>query len=379
MRYILVTFLVGGLALIYFGWNYDRDVRRQEHVAPVHEDVTTIETTVNRQIEDGEVALIFRQESGRVIRIIADEDAASSFINSVLLYVSNREQRVNEQITRDLDAVFTRAFASADSDLEAYADWHFAWLESWNILRHAITGALEEAISLSLSIEKTRESARHEVERYFMRNFSERVLRAEFRDPVIKDGVLQIVRDAHAELQLTIASLDDQVQKFISEHSNYDEVINPDNVINVKLDWDAARWKAPIVNAESYVIQGVQSVGLVAFTTVTLSSTLEAIIAPLLAETVASVMASTELAVGGAVLGSEVPILGNLAGAAVGLLLDKAISLYRESMTRDDFSAANRLALNAVVDQWKQSLKPKLHSITGTWFSDVSQAVALIQ
>ena len=379
MRYILSLLLIVGLAFVYFSWNYEREARRQEHVAPVHTDETTIETNVKRQINDGEVELIFRQESGRIIRVVADEDAANTFVNSVLVYVSSREQRVKEQIDRDLDAVFTRAFATANADLEGYADWHFAWLESWNVLRHALTGALEEAVSLSLSLEKTREAARHEVERYFMRNFSERLLKAELRNPIIEQGVEQIIRDAHVELQLSIASLDAQVQKFIAENSNYDEEIDPDEIASLQLDWDAARWKTPITNTQTYIFEGIQSVGTVAFSAVALGGALEALLAPLLAETIGSVMASMETAIVFSAAGSEVPIVGNIVGAAIGLAVDKIFSMFREAMTRDDFTAANRAALDAVTNQWKSTLTPKLTAMVSVWFADVSQAVALNQ
>jgi hypothetical protein len=367
------------IVVLVAGWFFIGDETRRAHLAPVHPDQTTVDVLSERQIESDEIALVFKNEAGKVVRVVADKDVTNSFVNSVLRYVQDRESSVNQKMQRDVDALFARAFATKNADLEAYADWHFAWLESWVILKEAIAGAIDEALSLSLSLDKVREASRHAVEGYFIRNFSERLLKPELRNPIIDQGIEQIIADAHTEMQLTIASLDHRVQQFIAENSNYTEVIDPAQAVDIKLDWDAAKWKAPVSNVDLYIQQGVQSVGTVAMSSVVLAGVIEATILPLLSGIIGSAAASTELAVIGAAAGSEFPGVGTLIGAGVGLLLDKAVNLFRESMSREDFIKDNRDAIDATVSEWKASIHPKLERVSRVWFDDISQAVAISQ
>lgn len=373
--------IVGFVA--FNAWNIyqSSEERRVEHSKPVHRDqseiVINVGSTAKRLPQAGEVEFFLKQEDGKLYRVIAQKTARDRFVNETLKYLQDRQERVLARADTELDAAFTRAFADKEASINAYADWFFAWGRSWQLLWKSITGAVNEGVKVGLSRTRIMDAARHEVEAYLIHHYKEFVLKPETRESEITRNVRDVFKEAHREYRYTIAGLDDRLQRFLAEHTRFMEEVEPAKAVSIKLDWDAQQWKAPRYAAEDAAMEGVTSVGLIAGSTFVLGPTLEALILPLFAEVTGEIMTSTELAVGGAILGSEVPILGNLLGLAAGVAADYALSYFRDHLNRDDFVKANHDAVDATIREWKELIVPHLRTAVTSWFDDAQRAVVV--
>ena len=103
---------------------------------------------------------------------------------------------------------------------------------------------------------------------------------------------------------------------------------------------------------------------------------LQRVVLPFFARATAQVMASTELAVGGAVVGSIEPGIGTAIGALAGLAIDWGLSQFQEYMQRDDFIADNSAALDATIAAWKGKIAPEIDKSIDVWFDDTRAVVA---
>lgn len=374
----LVILVVSGIAVVNLIGESER-LNRDHIQTHVHVDSSQVALLgperSRRMVEDGEIEFILRRGPEGPQRVIVARDAAAEFVNTQLAYIDQRRQGLKDKIKRDLAAQFERAFADRNAAVEAYADWFFAWGSSWKILYQAVMGGINEVPKVGISRTKVTEAARIEVERYMMQHYKEFVLKPELRDPLIVSGTEQVLRDAHQEFLFILSTLDYRLTDFLKRHTRHIESLDPGDVQRIKLDWEAQRWKTPRTQIDNQYRQALTSIGTIAASTVVLGPMLEATILPLLGEVIAETMAGFELAIGGAVLGSEVPLLGNLLGFAAGVGADYLLSYFRESLNREDFVAGNRAAVEATMREWQGKLLPELQRLVDVWMDD-TQAVA---
>src|SRR4029453_9646717 len=94
--------------------------------------------------------------------------------------------------------------------------------------------------------ESLTEAIEADVKEYFLRNYKEQVLKPEVRDQAISQGVEQAVRHAHDSYRRVIANGDMRLQLFLAQHTSHlADIPAATPVSNIKLDWDAQKWKAP--------------------------------------------------------------------------------------------------------------------------------------
>lgn len=375
---VAISLCIIGL-VAFMVWNIwsSSEATREAHETRPHRDGTVVQLNVARKLSADEVRLVLRQLDGRLVRVVAKKDATSKFTNDTLVYLQSRRDRVKNQLKRDLDRVFSDAFSDREQAVSAYADWFFAWGRSWALLWEGIKGAAVEASKLALSRTKITDAARHEVEAYLIRHYTEFVLKPEIRDPSIIAGVRKALKQAHEEYLFAISGLDARLQQFMADHALHTEPLSADQAVTVALDWDAQKWKTPRYALEDKALEVVGSIGVIAGSTVIVGPVLEATIIPLFAETIAEIMISTEWALGGALALSEVPLLGTALGAALGLFADRALAYFREKMQRKDFVRENLVAVDATVKQWKGKASPPLMRAIDVWFDDAQAAVVI--
>ena len=100
---------------------------------------------------------------------------------------------------------------------------------------------------------------------YFLRNYKEQVLKPELRDQTITQGVEQAARHAHDSYRRVIANGDMRLQLFLAQHTSHLEDIPASTpMTNVKLDWDAQKWKAPTYLMEDRAFDGIAGIGAAA-------------------------------------------------------------------------------------------------------------------
>ena len=350
------------------------ETRRVAHDAPVDRGDTVVTTTIDRQVADDETEFVLRLVDGKLVRVIAARNETETFLNETLVYLDNARVLAHRNAAEGLDRVFVEAFATREADLEAYADWFFEWGRSWRFLYEAVAGAVQEAVRLSFSRTQITDAARHAVEDYLLRHYQEFVLKPGLRDPVISEGVKRLLVTAHDDYLTAVAGLDDRMQRFLAEKIRFAEPIDSD-AVSVRIDWDAEKWKAPRGLAEDRMLEPVGSATLIGGGAA-VGSLLARVVLPFFARTTAQVVASAEMTIGGATIGSIEPGLGTVVGALAGAVLDWGMSEFTEHMERDGFVADNAAALDATVLEWKGDIAPEIDRAIDVWFDDTREVVA---
>ncbi len=114
------------------------------------------------------------------------------------------------------------------------------------------------ASSRSANTSSLNEAIEADVKDYFLTNYKEQVLKPELRDQTITKGVEQAVRHAHDSYRRVIANGDMRLQLFLAQHTSHLEDIPASTpMTNVKLDWDAQKWKAPTYLMEDRAFDGI--------------------------------------------------------------------------------------------------------------------------
>ncbi len=349
--------------------------RRALHDTAVVRPNTIVQAPVTRQVAQGEVEFVLRQSDGRMVRVIAAKDATDTFINDALIKLDRERVRIRDRAEKALDQVFAATFATRDADLNSYADWFFAWGQSWRLLYEAAVGAVQEAFRLGFSQTQVVDAARHGVEDYLLRHYQEFVLKPGMRDPMVVQGIQGVFMDASVEFGIALGQLDDRLQRFVAEKAVFTEPLAA-NAVAVKVDWDAEKWRAPRALAEDRYLEPARTVAVVGTAAVVLGPVVERLALPLLARTTASALASTRNVVGGAAAGSFSPGLGTAVGALVGLAVDWGMNAIQGGLQRGDFIKENGAALDATVAAWKGAITPEVDRAIGVWFDDLSVLVA---
>jgi hypothetical protein len=229
------------------------------------------------------------------------------------------------------------------------------------------------------------------VKDYFLKNYQEQVLKPELRDRTITSGVEQAVRHAHDSYRRVIANGDMRLQLFLAKHTSHlEEIPAATPMTNVKLDWDAQKWKAPVYLMEDRAFDGVAGIGATAAAgtvgALALGPALNTVMAQSFGQLsrrfAASLGTRLALAEQGAAAGTVVqPMGGQVVGAAVGVLIgivaDYLSNEANEAFNRDDFVAANGQALDATIAAWKASLDANIDTAVDKWFDDARSSVVL--
>jgi hypothetical protein len=159
---------------------------------------------------------------------------------------------------------------------------------------------------------------------------------------------------------------------------------------NVKLDWDAQKWKAPTYLMEDRAFDGVVGVGTAAaggtVGALALGPAINAVLARSFGQLSTRVATSlgTRIAFAqqGAIAGTVAqPVGGQVVGAAIGIMIGAAVDYLanatNEAFNRESFVAANEEALDATIATWKAGLAANIDTAIDKWFDDARAAVVL--
>lgn len=371
---VACALLVVGIPTVAI-WNIRTasDARNAAHDAPAPRDATTAGAAASRKVADGETEFVLRLVDGRLVRVIAGKDAVTDTLNRAILALDAARIETKRQSAEGLDRLFAGVFDTRDADIAAYADWYYDWGRSWRLLYEAVTGAGQEAVRLSFSQTQVTDAARFAVEAYLLRHYQDYVLKPALRDEAIAAGSARVLGDARGAYVAAAAALDDRLQRFLAEEARHAEEIPA--TMAVRVDWDAARWRAPTTGAEDRYLDPVASAAFVGGGAV-LGTLVQRAALPFLARATAQVMVTAEATLGGAAAGSIQPGLGTAIGALAGLAIDWGLSEFREYMERDAFIAGNNAALDATIATWKGRIGPEIDRAIDVWFDDARATVA---
>lgn len=391
---IVLALLVLCWGLLSMGTSYYRGYQR--HLAyskDVHADQTYLEVLLGRAgpaLSTGETKFVYRDVDGRIHRVVAATSAVDNFVNETLIALDRDRDAIVAGLDKELSELFEVAFSNRDQVIDEYADWFFEWKRSYVILKEAIKSTASRLVETG-KYESLKEAVERDIKDYFLKNYTQRVLKPEERDQIIATGVENMVRSAHARYKQSIARSNERLQQFLLAHTRHLEEIAPgEKATQLVLDWDAQKWKAPSYTVEDRAFEGIVGVG-----TITAGGTFGALaLGPLMSRTVASTFASLSrtvatsmgsriaLAEGGAAAGTlAAPGIGTAIGAGVGVALgvgaDYLLNKRREKKHRESFVEANSKALDLTIQQWQDRLNGNIATGIDRWFEDARAAMIL--
>jgi hypothetical protein len=389
---VSVALILSAYALLSLGTTFYRSYYRYlDHSASVHADNSVFDIFFGDQsLPADAVDLVIKDVDGSLHKVVASKSKADTFVNDTILMLDDERARIKQTAHEDLDRSFALAFQDREQAIGAYADWYFEWKRSYVVLKETIASAMTRAFEAG-KYESLNEAIEADVKDYFLDNYKDQVLKPELRDQTITKGVEQAVRHAHDSFRRVIANSDMRLQLFLAKQTSHLEDIPASTpMTNVKLDWDAQKWKAPTYLMEDRAFDGVIGVGAAAASGTVGALTLGPAINGILAQSFGQLSRRVATSLGtrlafaqqGAIAGTAVePVGGQVVGAAIGVMIGAAVDYLsnaaNEAINRDTFVAANEQALDATLTAWKAGLQANIDTAIDKWFDDARASVVL--
>src|SRR5215469_6971294 len=341
---VLSTYALISLATTFYRSYY----RHLDHTAAVHPDHSVLDIFFpDRSLPPDAVDLIVKDVDGSLHKVVASKSEADRFVNDTILMLDDERARIKQVAHEDLGRTFALAFQDREQAINSYADWFFAWKRSYVVLMETVASAVTRGLEAG-KYESLNEAIDADVEDYFLKNYQEQVLKPELRDAIITKGVEQAVRHAHDSYRRVIANDDIRLQLFLAKHTDHLKDIPASTpMTNVKLDWDAQKWKAPTYLMEDRAYDGIAGIGAAAASgtvgALALGPAFDGVLAQSFGQISRRVATSlgprVVLAEQGAVAGTVVqPMGGQVVGAALGVVIGAAVDYLSNAANE----AANR-------------------------------------
>jgi hypothetical protein len=379
-------------ALMSLGTTFYRSYQRHlEHSAAVHPDKSILDIFFPDQtLPSDAVDLVVKDVDGSLHKVVASKSEADQFVNQTILMLDEERARVKQATKADIDRTFALAFQDRDQAINSYADWFFEWKRSYVVLKESLSSAITRFLEVG-DYDSMTEAVEADVKDYFLRNYKEQVLKPELRDQTITEGVEQAVRHAHDSYRRVVANSDMRLQLFLAQHTSHMEDLPAATpAVDVKLDWDAQKWKAPTYLMEDRAFDGIVGIGAAAaggtIGALALGPTMNALLAQSFAQIsrriATSVGSRLAFAGQGAAVGTAVEplggqVIGAVAGALIGVAADYLGNEANEAINRDQFVSANQEALDATINAWKTKLEANIDTAIDKWFDDTRSSVVL--
>jgi len=379
-----IAFII--LVVAFFGigtGQYKSWLRDSDYSQTVHNDQSTLSTGVARDLGLDEIELFVRTERDEIQRLVAKREELAAFVEGQLANLKQNRAIAKKVASKDAALVMRLSFADADARVGNYADWFYEWKRSYVLLKETVLSSAHRTVSSGS--ETWREAVKRDISDYFMRHFTEQVLQPERREPLVEDGVRNTLEHAHSSFLQAVTDYDLRLRLFLQEHTAHFDKTSIGDQVEIELDWDAQRWKAPLYTAEDRSFDGALGVGLMVATTAggrTLGRALAPAMASIVRQNLSRLAArtSTQLATragttaAGASAGSAVPVVGSAVGAALGFAAGAALDYMGNRMDkwmhREEFIAENMQAVAMIEQEWRGTLEDELHRTIDVWFDD---------
>jgi hypothetical protein len=389
---IALALILSAYALMSLGTTFYRSYQRHlEQMAPVHADSSILDIFFpDQSLPADAVDLVVKDIDGSLHKVVASKSETDDFVNDTILMLDGERARIKQAAHEDLDRSFALAFQDREQAINAYADWFFEWKRSYVVLKESLTSTINRMLEAG-KYESLGEAVEADVKDYFLRNYKEQVLKPELRDQTITQGVEQTVRHAHDSYRRVVANSDMRLQLFLAQHTSHLEDLPASTpATNVKLDWDAQKWKAPTYLMEDRAFDGIVGIGAAAVGgtvgALALGPALNGVMAQSFGQISRRIATSlgTRLAYAGqgAAVGTAVEplggqVIGAVAGVLIGVAADYLSNEANEAINREQFVAANEEALDATIKTWKTSLEANIDTAIDKWFDDARSSVVL--
>jgi hypothetical protein len=389
---ISLALVLSAYALLSLGTTFWRSYQRHvDHTAPVHADKSVLDILLGTSnLPADPIDLVVKDVDGKLHKVVASKSETDRFVNDTILMLDGERARIKQAAHEDIDRAFALAFQDREQAISNYADWFFEWKRSYVVLKESLTSAVTRFFETG-KYQSLTEAIEADVKDYFLRNYKEQVLKPEIRDQAIGQGVEQAVRHAHDSYRRVIANGDMRLQLFLAKQTSHlEDIPAATPMTNVKLDWDAQKWKAPVYLMEDRAFDGIAGIGAAAaggtVGALALGPALNGVLAQSFGQLsrrfVTSLGTRLAFAQQGAVAGTVVQpmggqVIGAAIGVAIGVVADYLSNAANEAFNRDEFVAANNQALDATIATWKATLTANVDTAIDKWFDDARSSVVL--
>ncbi|MGH1482556.1 MAG: hypothetical protein ACRBM6_28220 [Geminicoccales bacterium] len=375
---LLLVALVSMVISLFHSWKRDADYSQASH-----EDQSTLTTNIRPELGPDDVELFIRNERDSIQRLIADREELATFVESQLAQLKLNRAAAKSAASEDAKLVMRLTFADKEARIERYADWFYEWKRSYVLLKETVLSSAHRTVSSGT--ETWREAVERDIADYFMRHFTDQVLQPERREPLVRDGFRNTLNHAHGRYLEAVSQYDLRLQLFLQQNTTHFEKESLEDGLEVDLDWDSQRWKAPLYAAEDRSFDGALGVGLMVGGAVS-GRAAGQVLAPAMARIVRqsftriAARTTTQIAsratttAAGASAGSAVPVVGSAVGAAVGFAAGAALDYLGNRVDkwlhREEFMEENLNAVDAIETEWRSSLERETHRTIDAWFDD---------
>jgi hypothetical protein len=388
----LATFLAVVLLMSMGRSLLDSVLVRWDEAAAVHRDRSQFATGVSSEVAP-DVVIVFRNEDGRRVRVLADAADYSAFARTAFAQLEAAREETSSAIPHAVAAEFMPLEAAAHGRVPLYADWYFAWGTSYRLLYEAGKSTLQHA--LEPSVLSLQASVTADVGAYIRRHYEERVLEPEINDALLRQAFARAYGRAHAQYASAIAELDHSFQRFVVEKTTHLDDGAGEVAAAVVVDWDSQLHKLKLSNHEkgglgaiagasgvaALAVIGAKSSALPAATKAVSGGASKAggalatrlstrLAAPVASKAVASATSAGTGAAAGTAVGGP---LGGAIGALAGIGFDLAVNETVELVERPAFEAEVHRAVAATYGEWRAAAARSLQDAVGLWFGDTVQ------
>ena len=375
---VILGVLFGMGTSLYRSWERDNDYSQASH-----QDGSTLNSGVVPELGPDDIELFVRTARDEIRRLIADRGELNAFVEGQLAELKLKRAAAKAAAAKDAALVMRLAFADKQDRVDRYADWFFEWKRSYILLKETVLSSAHRTVSSGT--ESWGEAVERDISDYFMRHFTDQVLQPERREPLVRDGVRNALEHAHDRYFQAISEYDLRLQLFLQQNTTHFDQDSLGDGVEVELDWDSQRWKAPLYAAEDRSFDGALGVGLMATGAIAgraagtalapaMASIVRKSLGRLVSQTTTQVATRAGTTAAGASAGSAVPVVGSAVGAAIGFAAGAAIDYLGNRvdkwLNREEFVEENLAAVNAIEDEWRRSLERELHRTVDAWFDD---------
>jgi len=348
----------------------------------VHSDESVIKTGIRSQVRP-EVTLVYKNKDGKKVRVIADAQEYSEFVNQQVAHLENAKTQQLAQTEKQLHEALTTSFDGMRGRVDRFADWYFAYTTTYKILWEATTSATRHAVSAETTT--ISEAVSYDVEKYLHQHYENIVLRPETTDPQLQTAYQEALQTAHGNYVDVLSKMQTNFQVFVSKYTTHLEVPAAENT-ELTLDWESQFNKFNVAEYEKgpkgaalgaalaaggaatgKVVAGAAGKGVASHAIAGAAS--KGVFAKLSAPFVTKAV----LAGGGGAIGTLGGPIGTIIGVLGGLGIDYAINEGVELTQRDTFVTDVHEALAMTQNEWEKQMQQSLREAINIWMDDTIQ------
>ncbi|MEN8217100.1 MAG: hypothetical protein ABFS56_12180 [Pseudomonadota bacterium] len=360
--------------LVFFGltfgrqW-YDSIIRKLDYDKTVHSDGSIVKTGIRTQVSPT-VSLVYKNKDGKKVRVIADAEEYSKFVNQQVAHLEKDRSQLLAQTETQLNEKLTAVFDKMRGRVEQFADWYFAYPTTYKILWEATTSATKHVVSASAM--SLSEAVSYDVEKYLHKHYEDIVLRPEISDPQLQAAYRKALQAAHENYINVLSKRQADFQAFVSKYTTHLDAPATEETV-LTLDWKSQFNKFNVTNYEKGAEGAALGAALAGGGAVAGKAVGGAAGKGVFAKLSAPFVSKAVLAASGGALGTLGGPIGTVIGIVGGLGVDYAINEGVELTQRETFIADVNEAVATTQGEWEEQMLQSLHEAINIWMDDTIQ------